>query len=173
MPTDTPARRPPVPLERRVQRLTAAVAALAVGLALAVLWALLPRPALEARAFVLRDVHGAWRGGLVMDPEGNPTLRLNDVNARAILYGVIRDDGTPRLRLSDSTGRSRIALEVFPDGTPHAQLLDANGRTGVHAWLDPDGRPVVDVRWGAAYRRFTLPDSTAAEATGPARRRGR
>ena len=164
----THASRPAVPagpLERRVQRLTAAVAVLSVGLALSVLWHFVPQPESSASRFVLRDSAGNWRGGLEMNAKGEPTLRLNDARGRAMLYGVVRPDGTPRLRLGDSTGTSRIVLEMSPDGSPHARLLGANGRTGVHAWLEPGGRPALDVRWGSASRHVTLPDSTAARAT--------
>lgn len=160
MPNDRPAGEVPGPLERRVQRLTAAVAVLATAFALAVLWALLPRPEVQASRFMLRDARGAWRGALAIDPEGLPTLRLNDARGRAMLYGLVRADGSPRLRLADSTGRSRVVLEVSAAGQPHARLLDAEGRTGVHAWIDGTGRPVLDVAWGATSRHVTLPDST-------------
>lgn len=164
MPNETPPAAPAGPLERRVQRLTAAVAVLAVGFALAVAWALVPRPELDASRFMLRDEHGRWRGALAIDLEGNPTVRLNDVTGRAMLYGVVRADGTPRLRLADSSGRSRIVFEMRAGGTPHAQLLDAAGRTGVHAWLDSTGRPALDVLWGTSFRHVTLPDSTGGGA---------
>lgn len=160
MPNENALPRAAGALERRVDRLTAAVAVLAVGFVLAVVWALLPRPEVGAARFMLRDDVGRWRGALALDPEGNPTVRLNDPDGRALLYGVVRSDGTPRFRLSDATGRSRVVLEMSADGSPRAQLLDANGRTGVQAWLDPDGRPRLDVRWGASFRHFTLPDST-------------
>lgn len=160
MPNEATAARAANALERRVDRLTAAVAVLAVGFALAAGWALAPRPELDAMRFMLRDPAGRWRGGLALDEEGHPTVRLNDVNGRAMLYGIVRADGTPRFRLADSTGRSRIVLEMAADGSPHAQLLDANGRTGVDAWLGPDGRPALDARWGASLRHVTLPDSS-------------
>jgi len=160
MPIESPLPRAAGALERRVDRLTAAVAVLAVGFVLAVAWALMPRPEVNATRFMLRDGAGRWRGALALDPEGSPTVRLNDPDGRALLYGVVRSDGTPRLRLSDATGRSRIVLEIAVDGSPRAHLLDANGRTGVQAWLDPDGRPRLDVRWGSSFRHFTLPDST-------------
>lgn len=165
-----PAEPPAGPLERRVQRLTAAVAVLATGFALAVVWALVPRPEVSAARFMLRDAQGAWRGALALREDGSPTVRLNDANGRAMLYGVVLPDGTPRLRLGDSTGRSRVVLEVSPAGEPHAWLLDAKGRTGVHAWLAADGRPALDARWGTSSRHLTLPDSTggrAAPAAGP------
>lgn len=160
MPNDNPLPRADGALERRVDRLTAAVAVLSVGFALAVAWALAPRPEVAASRFMLRDGVGRWRGALALDPEGNPTVRLNDAEGRAMLYGIVRADGTPRLRLGDGAGRNRIVLELAADGSPRARLLDANGRTGVQAWLDPDGRPRLDVRWGASFRHFTLPDST-------------
>jgi hypothetical protein len=156
---------PAGPLERRVQRLTAAVAVLAVGFALSVLWHFVPRPESNASRFILRDSAGNWRGGLEMNAQGEPTLRLNDARGRAMLYGVVRPDGTPRLRLGDSTGTSRVVLEMAPDGSAHAQMLGTNGRTGIHAWLGAGGRPELDVRWGSAMRHFTLPDSGAAPAT--------
>jgi hypothetical protein len=160
MPNENAPLRAAGALERRVDRLTAAVAVLAVGFALAVVWALLPRPELSAARFMLRDDVGRWRGALALDPEGNPTVRLNDPDGRALLYGVVRSDGTPRLRLSDASGRNRVVLEIAVDGSPRAHLLDADGRTGVQAWLEPDGRPRLDVRWGSSFRHVTLPDST-------------
>ncbi len=155
-------------LSRRLERLTAAVAALSVGFALAVVWALLPRTEVVARRFLLVDDGQHWRGALALDESASPTVRLNDVSGRAVLYGVIRPDGTPRLRLSDAGGRNRIVLEVGADGSPRVQLLDANGRTGVDARLAADGRPELDVRWGSEFRHLTLPDSTGAGG-GPAR----
>lgn len=156
-------------LARRIERLTAAVAVLAVGFALAVVWALAPRPEVTAARFMLRDGAGRWRGALALDDDGNPTVRLNDARGRAILYGLVRADGTPRLRLSDSTGRGRIVFEMAPDGSPHARLLDARGRTGVDARLGADGRPEMDVRWGATFRYVTLPDSTGGSGAARAR----
>lgn len=159
-----PNEKPPAPagaLERRVERLTAAVAVLATGFALAVAWALVPRPELSASRFMLRDARGTWLGALALREDGSPTLRLNDASGRAIVYGVVLPDGRSRLRLGDAGGRSRIVLELSADGSPHARLLDGNGRTGVHAWLEPNGRPAMDVRWGGAFRHVTLPDSAA------------
>jgi hypothetical protein len=167
MPIESPLPRAAGALERRVDRLTAAVAVLAVGFALAVAWALMPRPEVNAARFMLRDGAGRWRGALALDPEGNPTVRLNDPEGRATLYGVVRADGTPRLRLGDAGGRNRIVLELSPDGSPHARLLDGNGRTGVHAWLESDGRPELEARWGGRQRRITLADSAGGGA--PAR----
>lgn len=149
-------------LARRVERLTAAVAVLAVGLLLVVAWAVAPRPELDAERFLLRDGAGRFRGALALDEEGRPTVRLNDPSGRAMLYGVVRDDGTPRLRLGDAGGTSRLVLELEPDGTPHARLLDAAGRTAAHAWLDAEGRPAIEARRGAAVREITPPDSAAA-----------
>jgi hypothetical protein len=160
--TTVPTGGPAGSLERRVQRLAAAVAVLAVGLALSLLWHFLPHPESNASRFILRDAAGTWRGGLEMSPDGNPTLRLNDARGRAMLYGLVQSDGTPRFRLSDSTGTSRIVLEVYPDGSPHAMLLGTNGRTGIHAWLGAGGQPSLDVRYGPASRHFDLRDSTAA-----------
>jgi hypothetical protein len=152
-------------LERRVERLTAAVAVLAVGLALSVLWHFVPRPQLDASRFILRGGKGAWRGSLEMDTSGNPVLRLNDANGRAMLYGVVIADGTTRLRLADTTGLSRVVFEVGTDRTPHAWLLDSGGRTGVHARLAADGQPIVELRRGARWRQFTLGDTAAAPET--------
>lgn len=158
----------PHPLERRVERLTAAVAVLAVGFALSVLWNLVPRPQLDASRFVLRDAAGRWRGSLEVDPQGLPTIRLNNRAGRATLYGVAFDDGTQRFRLGDSHGDSRLVLEVSPDGSPHLQLVNDEGRTGIHAWLAPTGQPWVDLRWGSVSRSFTLPDSArSAKAERP------
>ncbi len=158
---DSPA---PTRLERQVGRLAAVVAVLAVGFALAVTWALLPKPEVQASRFELRDARGQRRGALAIDPEGNPTLRLDDARGRAMLYGIVRADGTPRLRLADSTGTSRIVLEMDAGGEPHVQLLDRGGRTGAHAWIDGTGRPVLDVRWRGTRRRVTLPDSSGGRA---------
>lgn len=151
-------------LARRVERLTAAVAVLAVGFALAVAWALAPRPELDAERFLLRDGEGRFRGALALDDEGRPTVRLNDPSGRAMLYGVVREDGTPRLRLGDAAGTSRLVLELEADGTPHARLLDAAGRTAAHAWLDADGRAAIEARRGATVRELTPPDSAAARS---------
>jgi hypothetical protein len=155
----------PGPLERRVQRLTAAVAVLSVGLALSVLWRFIPQPDLNASRFLLRDSAGTWRGSLEMGYDGSPTMRLNDVRGRAMLYANVLPDGTPRFRLADSSGASRVVLEVYPDGTPHARLLGPTGRTGIHAWLRPSGQPGLDVRWGSVMRSFEIPDSSALAAT--------
>lgn len=149
-------------LARRVERLTAAIAVLAVGWLLAVAWALAPRPELDAERFLLRDGAGRFRGALALDDEGCPTVRLNDPSGRAMLYGVVRADGTPRLRLGDAGGVSRIVLELEADGTPHARLCDAAGRTAAHAWLDAEGRPAIEARRGAAVREITPPDSAGA-----------
>jgi hypothetical protein len=164
MPNENSTEREAGTLERRVERLTAAVAVLAVGFALAVVWALVPRPEVNASRFMLRDGKGAWRGALAIREDGSPTVRLNDAKGRAILYGAVLPDGTPRFRLSDSTGQSRIVLEIWPTGLPHAQLLDANGRTGVDAWLEPDGRPEMNLRWGRTVRNLTLADSTGGSS---------
>lgn len=160
MPNENPTERAAGPLESRVQRLTAAVAVLATGYALIVVWALLPRTELTASHFTLRDARGAWRGALELRDDGSPIFRLNDSTGRAMLYGAVLPNGTPRFRLADPEGRSRIVLEMYPGGVPHAQLLDANGRSGVDAWLEPDGRPELNVRWGRSHRNITLPDST-------------
>ena len=162
----------PSPLERRVDRLIAAVAVLAVGLVLSLLWNLLPRPQLDASRFVLRDARGRWRGSLEVDPKGLPTIRLNNAAGRATLYGVAFDDGTQRFRLGDSHGDSRLVLEVEPDGSPHLQLVNDEGRTGIHAWLAPTGQPWVDLRWGSVSRSFTLPDSARAPERERPRDRG-
>ena len=159
MPNEEPTERAAGSLERRVERLTAAVAVLATGFALAVVWALVPRPELNASRFMLRDAKGAWRGALALNDDGSPTLRLNDPAGRAMLYATVQPDSTLRFRLSDVTGESRIVLEVWPDGRPHAQLLDANGRTGVHAWMGLNGQPALDLIWGRTSRHFTLADS--------------
>jgi hypothetical protein len=160
MPIENPPASAADRLERQVQRLTAAVAVLGVGFALTVTWGLLPRPEVSASQFTLRDGAGTRRGALALREDGSPTVRLNNAAGRAILYGVVLPDGTPRFRLSDTTGQNRIVLEVTADGSAHARLLDPRGRTGVHAWLAPDGHPSLDVRWGAASRHVTLPDST-------------
>lgn len=162
-----PSPGPTSPLERRVERLTATVAVLAVGLGLAMLWQFVPRPVSSASRFVLRGPHGESRGSMELDSSNNPTLRLNDVSGRAMLYAVVIADGTTRLRLADSTGMSRVVFEVAPDGTPHAWLLDSAGRTGIHARVDRDDRPVLDLRWHEAWRQITLDDSTAAPAVRP------
>ena len=160
MPNENPPERAAGPLERRVERLTAAVAVLATGFALTVVWALVPREELTASHFTLRDAKGAWRGALEIRDDGSPIIRLNDSTGRAMLYGAVLPNGTPRFRLSDAEGRSRLVLEMWPGGVPHAQLLDANGRTGVDAWLEPDGRPELNLRWGKTVRNLTLADST-------------
>jgi hypothetical protein len=154
-------------LERRVERLTAAVAVLATGFALAVVWVLVPRQELTASHFTLRDANGSRRGALEIRDDGSPIIRLNDVSGRAMLYGAVLPDGSPRFRLADSAGLSRVVLEIHPGGVPHAQLLDANGRTGVDAWLEADGRPELNLRWGRTARNLTLADSTGG---GPASR---
>lgn len=169
MPIEDPNAADTGALARRVERLTAAVVALAAGFALAVVWALAPRPEATAERFMLRDRTGRWRGALALDEQDRPTVRLNDANGRALLYGVVRADGTPRLRLSDASGRNRIVLELAPDGSPHARLLDAEGRTGVDARLPADGRPELEVRPGGILRYVTLPESAATG--GPLRAR--
>ena len=97
---DTPARL--ASLERRVARMSALVAVLAVGLAIAVAWHFVPRPALDASRFMLRDSVGTWRGALMLREDGSPVIRLNDERSRARLYGVVTPDGRPRLRLLEN-----------------------------------------------------------------------
>jgi hypothetical protein len=159
---------PRTPLERRVDRLTAAVAVLGAGLALSVAWHFVPRPQVDASRFVLRDAQGRWRGGLELDPEGNPTVRLNDERERARLFGIVTPDGRARFRLADSTGASRVVFEAEADGRPQAWLIDSRGHTAINARVEGDDRPVATLRWGSAARVFTLADSSAApEAESP------
>jgi hypothetical protein len=165
MPNANPSTAPPAPLERRLQRLTAAFAVLAVGFALSIAWNFLPRPEVSASRFMLRGPDGTWRGALALREDGSPTVRLNDAASRARLYGVVLPDGSPRLRLIDGAGRSRLVLELAPDGSPRARLIDEAGRSGLNASLGADGRPVLDVRWGSAFRRITLPDSAGPPET--------
>ena len=169
MPNEKLTERAAGSLERHVDRLTAAVAVLAIGYLLAIVWALSPRRELTSSHFTLRDAKGAWRGALELRDDGSPIIRLNDSTGRAMLYGAVLPDGTPRFRLADLEGRSRIVLEMQPGGVPHAQLLDENGRTGVDAWLEPDGRPELNVRWGRNIRNLTLPDSTGGLPAGRSR----
>ena len=160
MPNENPTERAAGTLERRIDRLTAAVAVLAVGFVLIIVWALVPRRELTASHFTLRDDKGARRGALEIRGDGSPIFRLNDSTGRAMLYGAVQPNGAPRFRLADSRGFSRIVLEMHPGDMPHAQLLDENGRTGVDAWLEPNGRPGLNLRWGKTVRHLTLADST-------------
>jgi hypothetical protein len=157
-----PSPDPTLSLERRVQRLTAAVAVLAVGLALSITGHFLPHPQLDATAFVVRDAAGERRGTLGMDGAGNPELRLNDARGRAMLYGVVIKDGTTRLRLADTTGMSRLVFEVGDDRTPNVWLLDSHGREGLRVRVARENRPIIDMRWGGAWRQVTLNDSLPA-----------
>jgi hypothetical protein len=133
-------------LERRVGRLSALVAVLAIGLAIAVAWHFVPRPALDASRFMLRDSVGTWRGALMLREDGSPVIRLNDERSRARLYGVVTPDGRPRLRLLDSTGVSRTVLELESDGTPSVRLSGADGHSLVHAGVDSTGSGWAEVR---------------------------
>jgi len=133
-------------LERRVGRLSALVAVLAIGLAIAVAWHFVPRPALDASRFMLRDSVGTWRGALMLREDGSPVIRLNDERSRARLYGVVTPDGRPRLRLLDSTGVSRTVLELASDGTPSVRLSGADGHSLVHAGVDSTGSGWAEVR---------------------------
>ncbi|MBK7367309.1 MAG: hypothetical protein IPJ04_05175 [Candidatus Eisenbacteria bacterium] len=144
MSADTEAR--VTSLERRVGRLSALVAVLAIGLAIAVAWHFVPRPALDASRFMLRDSVGTWRGALMLREDGSPVIRLNDERSRARLYGVVTPDGRPRLRLLDSTGVSRTVLELESDGTPSVRLSGADGHSLVHAGVDSSGSGWAEVR---------------------------
>ncbi len=144
MAADTEAR--VTSLERRVGRLSALVAVLAIGLAIAVAWHFVPRPALDASRFMLRDSVGTWRGALMLREDGSPVIRLNDERSRARLYGVVTPDGRPRLRLLDSTGVSRTVLELESDGTPSVRLSGADGHSLVHAGVDSTGSGWAEVR---------------------------
>lgn len=144
MSADTEAR--VTSLERRVGRLSALVAVLAIGLAIAVAWHFVPRPALDASRFMLRDSVGTWRGALMLREDGSPVIRLNDERSRARLYGVVTPDGRPRLRLLDSTGVSRTVLELESDGTPSVRLSGADGHSLVHAGVDSTGSGWAEVR---------------------------
>lgn len=140
-------------LERRVARLAALVAVLAIGLAIAVAWHFVPRPALDASRFMLRDSVGTWRGALMLREDGSPVIRLNDERSRARLYGVVTPDGRPRLRLLDSTGVSRTVLELASDGTPSVRLSGADGHSLVHAGVDSTGSGWAEVRGTGGARQ--------------------
>jgi hypothetical protein len=71
-------------------------------------------------------------------------------------------DGTTRLRLADTTGINRLVLEVGTDRTPNIWLLDSHGHEGLRARVAREDRPIIDLRWGGAWRQFTLDDSMAA-----------
>ena len=150
MSADTEAR--VTSLERRVGRLSALVAVLAIGLAIAVAWHFVPRPALDASRFMLRDSVGTWRGALMLREDGSPVIRLNDERSRARLYGVVTPDGRPRLRLLDSTGVSRTVLELESDGTPSVRLSGADGHSLVHAGVDSSGSGWAEVRGSGGAR---------------------
>ncbi|MBI5170270.1 MAG: hypothetical protein HZA61_12350 [Candidatus Eisenbacteria bacterium] len=156
-------------LERRIARLTAACAVLAAGLAIAVAWHFVPRPALDASRFMLRDSVGTWRGALMLREDGSPVLRLNDERSRARLYGVVTPDGRPRLRLLDSTGVTRTVLELEPSGEPSVRLTGADGRSRVHAGIDSTGSGWAEVRGTGGVRSV----HSAAGAPAPANKENR
>lgn len=143
-------------LERHATRLTAVAAVLAVGLVLSVLWHLLPRPALEAQRFMLRDRLGTWRGALMLREDGSPVVRLNDSRGKARLYGVVLPDGNPRLRFTDSTGEHRAILELEQHSLPQLSLFAADGRLRARVAVDSAGRPTAELRWGARRRVVSL-----------------
>lgn len=154
-------------LERRVERLYALVAVLAVGLGVAVAWHFVPRPALDASRFMLRDSAGTWRGALMLREDGSPVIRLNDERSRARLYGVVTPDGRPRLRLLDSTGTSRTVLELETNGAPSVRLSGADGHSLVHAGVDSAGSGWAEVRGPGGSREVHAP---AAAESAPRRR---
>lgn len=158
-------------LERRLERVMAISLLLGVGLALSIVWQFVPRPALDAQRFMLRDSTGTWRGALMLREDGSPVLRLNDAQARARLYGVITPDGRPRLRLTDSSGVHRIILEMNEEGEGHVRLSDSAGRARAQAWVDSLGRGWAELSWGARTEVFTVRDSTTSgpPATNPRR----
>ncbi len=143
-------------LERRITRLTAIAAVLAVGFVLSVLWQLLPRPALEAQRFMLRDSIGTWRGALMMREDGCPVVRLNDARGKARLYGVVLPDGNPRLRFTDSTGVHRAILELEQHSLPQLSLLGPDGGLRARVAVDSAGRPTAELLWGGQRRMISL-----------------
>ncbi len=159
-------------LERRVARQSALIAALTVGLAVAFAWQLAPRPVVDASRFMLRDSTGRFRGGLMLREDGSPVVRLNDIESRPRLYGVVAADGRPRLRLYDSTGVQRLSLDLEEDGRPHVRLLAPDGTSRVHAWVDSAGAGWAEVARPGASRSVSAPGADA-DAASPKMKRPR
>ena len=131
-------------LERRLMRLSAIAAVLAVGFVLSLGSQLLPRPALDAQRFILRDSVGGWRGALMMREDGSPVVRVNDARGKARLYGVVLPDGNPRLRLTDSSGVHRAILELEQHSLPQLSLYARDGGLRVRVSVDSAGRPEAE-----------------------------
>jgi hypothetical protein len=143
-------------LERRLRRVTAICAVLAVGFVLGLSSQLLPRPALDAQRFMLRDSIGTWRGALMMREDGSPVLRLNDARGKSRLYAVVLPDGNPRLRFTDSTGTHRAILELEQHSRPQLSLLGEDGRLRARVSVDSAGHAVAELVEGGQRRVITL-----------------
>ncbi len=150
-------------LERRIMRLSAIAAVLAVGFLLSVITQLLPRPAVDAQRFMLRDSVGTWRGALMMREDGSPVVRLNDSRGKARLYGVVLPDGNPRLRFTDSTGVHRAIIELEQHSFPQVSLLGADGKLRARVSVDSAGHPVAELRWMDRRRVISLGDVDPVE----------
>lgn len=148
-------------LERQYRRLSAIAAVLAVGFALSLLVQLVPRPALDAQRFMLRDSVGTWRGAMMMREDGSPVLRLNDARGKARLYGIVLPDGNPRLRWTDSSGVHRAILELDQQSLPQLSLYSAEGRLRARVAVDAQGRPLAELVQGEQRRVIRLEDSLA------------
>jgi len=151
-------------LERRSMRLSAIAAVLAVGFLLSILTQMLPRPAVDAQRFMLRDSTGAWRGALMMREDGSPVLRLNDARGKARLYGVVLPDGNARLRFTDSTGVHRAILELQQQSLPQLRLFGADGRLRAQVSVDAEGNPMAELVRGDEHRRIMLGQPSPATA---------
>lgn len=149
-------------LERRLMRLSAIAAVLAVGFALSLGSQLLPRPAVEAQRFMLRDSAGGWRGALMMREDGCPVVRLNDTRGKARLYGVVMPDGNPRLRFTDSSGVHRAILELEQHSLPQLSLYARDGGLRARVSVDSAGRPEAEL-FRSGVRHTILLDDTAGE----------
>lgn len=146
-------------LERRFMRLSAIAAVLGLGFVLSLGSQLLPRPALDAQRFILRDSVGGWRGALMMREDGCPVIRLNDTRGKARLYGVLLPDGNPRLRLTDSSGVHRIVMELDRNALPHLTMHARDGGLRVRVSVDSAGRPEAELFRDGVRHTVLLDDS--------------
>ena len=83
------------------------------------------------------------RAGVVVLPDGSPSLVLSDAAGKRAASLSMRSDGTPGLALSDAAGKPRANLYLLPDGSPDLALYDAAGKTRAIMSLTKDNAPYL------------------------------
>jgi hypothetical protein len=92
----------------------------------------------RAERFELIDPKTGVRAALVLLPNGNPGLVMNDEDGMVRAGLTLKGDGNPVLSLYDKEHDSRASLSLSDEGTPLLRLSDANRKKQFYATLGRD-----------------------------------